>query len=325
MGFTTDLRKRAKALHRHIILAEADDPRVLKAAAYLGKENICRLTLLGEPMELEALAQAEGITLPKGVTIISPATCKDKSRMSEHLYRRCQHKGMTLETAREMLSDRLYLAAGLVATGFADAFVAGSIATTGEVIKSAVYSIGLQEDITIVSSIFMMVLPNGRPLTYADCGVVPYPDAVQLADVAIESARTHKLLTGEKPVVAMLSFSTKGSAQHPSVDKVREALAIAQRKEPKLAIDGEFQFDAAFVPDVARRKAPDSKVAGNANVFIFPNLDAANIAYKITERLGGASATGPILQGLAKPVMDLSRGCSWQDIVNAACVAAVMA
>ena len=169
-----------------------------------------------------------------------------------------------------------------------------------------------------------MALTDGRVLTYADCGVVPYPDGEQLADIAVESARTHQLLTEQEPRVAMLSFSTKGSAEHPKTKLVVEALQIAQKKHPKLDIDGEFQFDAAFVPDVARRKAPNSEVAGKANVFIFPNLDAGNIAYKITERLAGATATGPILQGLAHPMMDLSRGCSWSDIVNASCVALLM-
>jgi phosphate acetyltransferase len=169
-----------------------------------------------------------------------------------------------------------------------------------------------------------MALKGGQVLTYADCGVVPYPDEAQLADIAIESARTHQLLTQEKPVVAMLSFSTKGSAKHERTELVTNALEMACKKAPDLQIDGEFQFDAAFVPEVAKRKAPESTVAGNANVFIFPNLDAGNIAYKITERLAGATATGPILQGLSKPMMDLSRGCRWQDIVNAACVAILM-
>jgi len=169
-----------------------------------------------------------------------------------------------------------------------------------------------------------MGLKTGQMVTYADCGVVPYPDASQLGDIAIESARTHELLTSQTPRVAMLSFSTKGSARHERVDLVTHALQLVQKREPELSIDGELQFDAAFDPDTAHRKAPDSAVAGNANVFIFPNLDAGNIAYKITERLAGSTATGPILQGLAKPMMDLSRGCRWQDIVNAACVGILM-
>lgn len=289
----------------------------------MSEEDICSVILVGEEDKIREQVESEGGMLPEAAQFYSTQTSSYKE-IVDNLFERRKHKGISREKAAEKLRDPLYLAAGLVATDKADGAVAGSVATTGEVIRAAIHSIGLREGTNIVSSTFLMALKEGKVLTYADCGVVPYPDKNQLADIAIESARTHRLLTQEEPVVAMLSFSTKGSARHERTELVTDALEIALRKDPDLQIDGEFQFDAAFLPEVAQRKAPESKVAGNANVFIFPNLDAGNIAYKITERLARATATGPILQGLAKPMMDLSRGCSWQDIVNAACVAILM-
>ncbi len=319
-----NIRNRATKFEKTIILPETDDPRVLKAASFLDDQEICSVILTGKEKRIRQQAEKEGITLPKSIEIISLDTISFADELVNNLFERRKHKGISKADAEEALRDSLYFSAGLVATSKADGCVAGSVATTGEVIRAAIHSIGLRKTTDIVSSTFLMALREGRVLTYADCGVVPYPDANQLADIAIESARTHRLLTQEEPIVAMLSFSTKGSAKHERTELVTEALEITRNKAPKLQIDGEFQFDAAFVPEVAKRKAPASKVAGKANVFIFPNLDAGNIAYKITERLAGATATGPILQGLAKPMMDLSRGCNWQDIVNAACVAILM-
>ncbi len=318
------IRERASKQTKTIVFPESGDPRVLQAASYLVEENICDIKLLGNR---EELISSEKKAVRESVKRLSDYFIEEgleRDLLINHLYNRRKQKGISREEAEAKLKDPLYLGALLVATGAANGCVAGSIATTGDVIRAAIHSIGLREGNDTVSSTFLMALKNQPPLTYADCGVVPYPNAEQLADIAIESARTHLLLTQEKPKVAMLSFSTKGSAQHDRTELVVEATNIAKQKNPNLEIDGELQFDAAFVPEVAQRKAPESPIKGQANVLIFPNLDAGNIAYKITERLAGASATGPILQGLAKPMLDLSRGCSWQDIVNAACVAILM-
>lgn len=318
------IRERASEKKKHIIFPESSDPRVLRAAAFLSNKGICSASLVGDPQQIRQIAGQHDLELPENVVVHNKSASEYREELIDHIHERRKHKGINRKEAEVLLDDPLIFAGAMVTKGRADGCVAGSVATTGEVIKAAIYTIGLKADTSIVSSIFLMAMPDGRVFTYGDCGVVPYPDAEQLADIAVESSRTHKLLTEQEPVTALLSFSTKGSAEHEKTALVTDALARARQKEPGLTIDGELQFDAAFVPEVARRKAPDSPVAGKANVFVFPNLDAGNIAYKITERLAGATATGPILQGLAKPMMDLSRGCSWQDIVNAACVAVLM-
>ncbi|HEX7127520.1 MAG TPA: phosphate acetyltransferase [Thermodesulfobacteriota bacterium] len=314
------IRRAASALSARVVLPESADPRVVEAALVLAREGIARPVLLGEP---GALRRA-GVD-PSSVGVIDPATDPRAERFAAILHDLRRAKGMTAEQAREAVRAPLVFGAMLVRTGEADACVGGSMSRTADVLRAALHVIGLAPDVGLASSVFLMALPDGRVVTYGDCAVVPYPDAAGLATIALSSAETHRRLTGEEPVVAMLSFSTKGSAEHEAVTKVREATARARTARPDLDIDGELQFDAAWVEAVGRRKAPGSTVPGRANVFVFPNLDAGNIAYKITERLGGAEAIGPVIQGLAKPMHDLSRGCQVDDIVTVAAIGALQA
>lgn len=314
-----NIRQRARRLQKHVIFPEGEDERIIQAADHLKKNGICDVTLMGDGVEIRRHVNSESIHI---IDVNRPLTYLDE--LAERLWKRREDKLESKTEAEQLLKNPLNYAAAMVDAGKVDGCVAGSATPTGDVIRSAIQCIGMKEDTDIVSSCFLMTRKDKEAFIYADCGVVPYPDAGQLADIAIEAARTHQLLTQNEPTVAMLSFSTKGSAKHPQVELVQQATELAKSKNKELMIDGELQFDAAFDPAVAERKAPESSTAGEANVFIFPNIDAGNIAYKITERLAGASATGPILQGLAKPMMDLSRGCGWQDIVNAACVAILM-
>lgn len=316
--------EKARQLQRRIIFPESNDIRVLKAAAYIRKNDLANPVLIGDPKIIKRKAAKSKISLPESIEIKNweGETLKDK--LLKIISKNLAHKNLEKDELKYRASDSLHYAGLLTAAGIADGVVAGSFATTASVIRAAIATIGLAPSSSIVSSIFLMELTDERILTYADCGVVPYPDSNQLATIAIDSSISHKKLTGEDPRVAMLSFSTKGSARHERVELVQKACEITEKLKPDLILDGELQFDAAFVPEIAEKKAPDSPLKGNANVFIFPNLDAANISYKITERLAGAKATGPILQGLAKPYMDLSRGCHWMDIVNAACVASLL-
>lgn len=324
MGLIQNIRSRAAGKKKLIIFPETEDIRVLKAASELVNKSLTDVVLIGEAEILNKSASLADIDLD-GVQFVNFASDLHKNELIEFLVEKNSRKNLSREDAFHLLKQPLLYAAVNVAMGRADASVAGSIATTGQVIKSGLMGIGVHRSSSIVSSIFLMEMPDGRFFTYADCGVVPYPDSEQLSAIAIDSAKTHSVLTGIEPRIAFLSFSTKGSAKHEMVDQVREAFEKAKQKMPQWKMDGEIQFDAAFVPEIANRKAPKSELKGDANVFIFPNLDAANIGYKITERLGRATATGPILQGLAKPFMDLSRGCRWEDIVNVACVASLLA
>lgn len=327
MDVISHLRYNAGQAGKTVVLPETDDPRTLKAAVYLADKKLARVQLVGDPRTIKKRASEQKLKLPDSTPFVSYDRDeeKDRSYYVDRLVEKRKHKGMTREQADEVLSgDPLHYAVARVDAGKADGCVAGAVYTTADVLRAAIRVVGMRDRKSgMVSSIFLINTPDERALTYGDCGVVPYPDEQQLARIACDSARSHRQLTGQEPLVAMLSFSTKGSARHESTDQVERALKLARKQDPKLKIDGELQFDAAYVPDVGKKKAPDSEVAGRANVMIFPNLDAANIAYKISERLGGAVATGPILQGLARPVNDLSRGCSWEDIVNEVCVTAL--
>jgi phosphate acetyltransferase len=318
-----ELRNKARKLNRSVVLPEGDDDRTLQAAEQLQREGIVRPIVLGGEQEILKRARELGLDLDS-VDIVDPTMAAYKGELADILYERRKYKGMTLDEARKLSLDPLYFGALMVKSGRAQGSVAGAAHSTGEVIRAALYCIGLAQGIKIVSSSFMMVMPDTKVYMYSDGAVVPDPDAEQLASIAVSAAAIHKALTGEEPVVAMLSYSTKGSAESPSIDKVRQATKIAQELRPNMRIDGELQVDAAIVPAIAESKAPGSPVKGEANVFIFPDLDAGNIAYKITQRLAGAQAIGPIVQGLEKPAFDLSRGCTAMDIVNVAAINAII-
>ena len=323
MDILTQIRDKAKALNRSVVFPEGDDDRTLHAVAGLQKEGIVRCIVLGDEKEIADRAQELNLDLA-GAEIVDPRLASYKGELADVLYERRKHRGMTLEEARKLTLDPLYFGALMVKTGRAQGSVAGAAHSTGDVIRAALYCIGLTPGIKVVSSSFMMVMPDGKVYMYSDGAVVPDPDAEQLASIAVSAAAIHQALTGEEPVVAMLSYSTKGSAEGPSINKVRQATAMAREMRPELRLDGELQVDAAIVPAVAEKKAPGSPVRGEANVFIFPDLDAGNIAYKITQRLAGAQAIGPLVQGLEKPAFDLSRGCTASDIVNVAAINALV-
>jgi phosphate acetyltransferase len=323
MTFIEKIRRNAKASLKTIVLPEAFDPRVLKAAVFLRDQQLVVPVLLGKEEETNKMARENSVNLD-GIQIIDVEKSPKLGQLAERYYEMRKNKGITPEKAAETVKDGLFFGAFMVRDGEAAGAVAGSMATTADVMRAGIQIIGVAQGIKVVSSSFIMVLQGGREITFADCAVIPNPDAEQLASIAISSAKTHQMLVGEAPKVAMLSFSTKGSAQHEDADKVIKATARVKELMPELSVDGEMQFDAAYVESIGKKKAPGSPVAGNANVYIFPDLDSGNIGYKIAQRIGGAEAVGPVVQGLAKPFNDLSRGCSVDDIINVACICSIL-
>jgi len=323
------ITQRAIAASKRIVLPEADDPRVLQAARQITDRKYARVTILGDPAAIAALARETKVSL-EDVEIVNHMTDSKRQGYVDQLYQKRKSKGMTLQQADECLSRTVYYGSMLLADSRCDGVVVGSICPTADTVRGALYGVGTAAGIKTVSacSIMNTIVPEvgvDGSVIFADTGVLPEPTAQQLADIAIGAAESCRALLDVEPFVALLSFSTKGSADSPAVRKVIEATKLAQSRRPDLKIDGELQLDAAIIPDIARRKCKGSAVAGRANTLVFPDLSCGNIAYKLVERLGKATALGPLLMGLAKPVNDLSRGCSVEDIVLISAITAVQA
>ena len=329
MSMLEKIKNKARANVKKIVLPEGDEPRTVKAAAQIVKEGLATPILLGAADKIAAVAAEQGVDI-SGIETIDPATSEKAKGYAQELFELRKAKGVTEEGAAQLVADPMYFGIMMVKLGEADGLVSGAVHTTGDMLRPALQIIKAKPGMSIVSSSFLMECPNKELgedglLVYADCVVNPCPNAQELAQIAVSAAETARVLCGiEEPRVALLSFSTKGSAKHDLVTKVQEATKIAHELAPDLLLDGEMQFDAALVPSVGASKAPGSPVAGRANVLIFPDLQAGNIGYKISQRIGNADCFA-VLQGLAKPCNDLSRGCSVEDIVNTVAMTAVQA
>lgn len=327
MDLMQDIINRAKANKQRIVLPEGTEERTLKAADQLIADGVAEIILLGNPSDIRQNADSFGLKHIDGATIINPKDHPGKEAYADLLFQLRQKKGMTPEKAAVMVEDPLYLGCLMIKAGDADGEIAGAQNTTGDVLRPALQIIKTTPGISVVSGAFLMFVQdkkygNDGVLVFADCAVMPNPTAPELAQIAVSTAQTTRSIVGIEPRVAMLSFSTKGSASHEMIDKVTEATRLAKELAPDLKIDGELQADAAIVPAIGSKKAPGSEIAGKANVLVFPTLEVGNIAYKLVERLGNAEAVGPILQGMGAPVNDLSRGCSVDDIYKMVAITA---
>ena len=329
MAIIDVIKAKAQSNVKHIVLPEGEETRNIQAAAKIAAEGLAKLTLLGDPAKVAEVAATTGTSL-EGLNIVNPAQSEKAGEYAAALYEIRKAKGMTEEQAAKLVSDPMYYGVMMVKLGDADGLVSGAIHSTGDMLRPALQIIKAKPGMKTVSSCFLMECPDKTYGTdgimiFADCAVIPNPTADELANIAIGAADSARALAGIEPRVAMLSFSTKGSAKHENVTKVQEATAKAKEMDPELMIDGELQADAALVESVGQLKSPGSAVAGKANVLVFPDLQAGNIGYKLVQRLAGAEAYGPILQGIAKPCNDLSRGCSVEDIVATVAITACQA
>ncbi|MCG2711833.1 MAG: phosphate acetyltransferase [Candidatus Omnitrophica bacterium] len=327
MEILKKIRQRAKEAQKTIVLPEAEDDRILQAAKIVVEEKLAKLILLSSDENLKSRADVIGLDLTR-LKVINPLESPRFEEFSNKFFELRKHKGISIDDARGQMSRFVNFAAMMVSDGMADGMVAGAVTTTADVAKAAIYCIGFGEKIRTISSCFLIIVPdcaygaNGT-FVFADCGIVPDPSPLQMANIAASAAELFKLLVEEEPRVALLSFSTKGSAVHEMVDKVIKAKELIENKYPELVADGELQLDAAIVPAIAKIKAPDSNVAGKANVLVFPDLNAGNISYKMVQRLAKAEVVGPMMNGVKKPCSDLSRGCTIDEVVYAVCTTAI--